>query len=157
MKFERILVPMDFSHASLMAFDAALEHFSPGRIFLLYVLDVNVSDSVLGPNMDFDRETHQQDKAYERLNSLARSAPTQKWKIETLVSFGQPVHEIVETAKNHEIDLIIMGSHGSHSLTKDIFGHCAHQVSRKAECSTWILKVVHTAKEESIPKKVANL
>ncbi|MFH1139105.1 MAG: universal stress protein [Pseudomonadota bacterium] len=48
------------------------------------------------------------------------------------VLLGDPVEEIINYAKNNEIDLIIMGTHGRKGLDRVILGSVAENVTRSS-------------------------
>lgn len=47
---------------------------------------------------------------------------------------GHPVHEIIKYAAEHEIDLIIIGTHGRTGLSHLLIGSIAEKVVRLATC-----------------------
>lgn len=140
MEFERVLVPIDFSRGSIEAFEATLAHFQHTQVYLLHVIDTHQSDAVFGEDVNIEFQSKIQDAAYQKLDGLAKSHPGYDCKMESLVSSGRPVNIILDTAKQYNIDLIVMGSHGNTSITKTFFGHTTYHVSRKADCSTWVIK-----------------
>ena len=144
MDFERVLVPIDFSKGSVEAFEATLAHFKNTHILLLHVIDSHQSDKIFEEEAKIEFQSKVQDAAYEKLEGLARRHPGSDCKIDTLVSVGRTASSILEVAKNHRIDLIVIGSHGNSSISKKLFGHTTYHVSRKAACSTWIIKGAST-------------
>ncbi len=48
--------------------------------------------------------------------------------VETVVRFGDPAQEIVDYAKTHGIDLIVMATHGRTGLSRALFGSVAGRV-----------------------------
>jgi nucleotide-binding universal stress UspA family protein len=55
---------------------------------------------------------------------------------------GYPATTIVELAKEKEIDLIVMGSHGLTGVAHVLFGSTADRVVRKAPCSVLAVRPV---------------
>ncbi len=54
--------------------------------------------------------------------------------VETIVKRGEVAEEIVKTAEEKNIDLIIMGTHGRKGLEKILLGSVAQQVIKRAPC-----------------------
>jgi nucleotide-binding universal stress UspA family protein len=59
---------------------------------------------------------------------------------DSIVVHGVPFHEIVETAKQHHVDLIIMGTHGHTGLTHVLLGSVAEKVVRLASCPVLVTR-----------------
>jgi universal stress protein A len=55
-------------------------------------------------------------------------------KYECLVVHGTPFLEILRTAKEKEVDLIVVGTHGRTGLDHVLFGSTAEKVVRRAPC-----------------------
>jgi nucleotide-binding universal stress UspA family protein len=53
---------------------------------------------------------------------------------------GKPHVEIVRYAREKDIDLIVMGSHGLSGLEHVLFGSTAEQVVRESPCNVFVVK-----------------
>lgn len=53
---------------------------------------------------------------------------------------GDPATEIVRLAKEEDVDLIVMGTHGRTGLRRMLMGSVAEAVVRRAECPVFTLK-----------------
>ncbi len=60
---------------------------------------------------------------------------------------GAPAATIVSTAEKIKADLILMGSHGWHGLSRVLLGSVSQQVAEKAPCSVGIVPLVGTDEE----------
>lgn len=60
--------------------------------------------------------------------------------IRTEVKFGSPAEVIVDTAKNENVDLIVVGSHGKHGAKKFYLGSVSSKVIDRAPCDVLIVK-----------------
>jgi nucleotide-binding universal stress UspA family protein len=60
---------------------------------------------------------------------------------EIIVEMGNPVEVIVETAKNRQCDLIIMGSHGTGGLKNAMLGSTAQRVARRSDKPVLIVRL----------------
>lgn len=138
MNFVRILVPIDFSEASLNAFKLAQERFAgaDNTLILLHVIESGLD--LIEPQNGL----HQSDieACRHRLASLGKMQ-TGAWKeVSTLVEAGTPVDCILNTANHEHTDLVIMGSHGTGGLRKALFGSTTYDVARKLKCSVMVTK-----------------
>ena len=67
---------------------------------------------------------------------------TQKQPYEIEILSGYPATEVVEFAREKDIDLIIMGCHGLTGIAHVLFGSTADRVVRKAPCSVLTVRLV---------------
>jgi nucleotide-binding universal stress UspA family protein len=66
---------------------------------------------------------------------------------ESIVLYGVPFQEVVETAKARQVDLIVMGTHGRTGLMHVLLGSVAERVVRLAPCSVLVVHKVAKASE----------
>lgn len=138
MNFVRILVPIDFSEASLNAFKLAQERFSGANNTLILL---HAIESGLGL-IDTQNNIQPSDieAARHRLSSLGK-LQSDAWKeVSTLVEAGKPVDCILSAARHENADLVIMGSHGNGGLKHALFGSTTYDVARKLQCSVMVTK-----------------
>ena len=126
--FNRILVPTDFSRAS----DAALAHArmlagsTGATLHLLHVVDNGFLAAVLVDPRDYESA------AYEKLQQrLAGESPA---GILAVRRSEAPADEITRYARGHNIDLIVMGTHGRGRVAHLLLGSVAEKVARTAPC-----------------------
>lgn len=140
----KILVPIDFSDYSKGALKYAVQfakHFH-AKIFLVYVVEPTIypADFSMGqvaiPSMDADL----QKRADEELTSLAKNFIDPSIEIETMIKTGKPFVEINDTAREKDIDLIIIATHGHTGVEHLLFGSTAEKVVRKAPCPVLTLR-----------------
>lgn len=134
-RIERILVPTDFSEHSMQAIKYACEiadRFSAELHLLNVVQPVvlatpyagAVPEEALYPVPGAEKELAElTDPGFEKLKAIERT-----------VRMGTPFVEIVRHAKEHDIDLIVMGTHGRGVLMHALIGSVAERVVRKAPC-----------------------
>ncbi len=65
--------------------------------------------------------------------------PVEQTRFVHLLS-GYPATEIIDLAKEKNIDLIVMGAHGLTGLAHVLFGSIANRVVRKAPCSVMAVR-----------------
>lgn len=135
MPYQRILVPIDFSDASLTAFQLALDHYAHAdrTLVLLHVVTA-------GGGEDLAAQSAAAEEARRRITTLGNSRKS-AWKdVETLVEAGKPTDLIIATAQRESVDLVIMGSHGAGGVRQMLFGSTTYDVARKVRCSVLISK-----------------
>jgi nucleotide-binding universal stress UspA family protein len=59
---------------------------------------------------------------------------------EVAVIHGVPFHEIIETAKMQQVDLIVMGTHGRAGLQYMLLGSVAEKVVHLAPCPVLVVR-----------------
>ena len=143
LRFKKILAPIDFSPASKNAIKYALrfaEEFG-AELTLLHVLEPTPSTSFgaipgATPFCEMDFST-----AEKNLRSVVASARKGKserpsWKIRV----GVPSHEIVEAAREADVDLIVIATHGYTGWKHFCIGSTAERVVRAAPCPVLVVR-----------------
>lgn len=139
MKLARILVPLDFSEQSLKALHYAVrfaEQFG-AELILQNVVQPVVYPSELGYVADEIPLLSEQalvKSARQRIEKLAQEAVMPPLKVQTLVSIGNPFHEITSAALERKVDLIVIATHGYTGLKHVLMGSTAEKVVRHAPC-----------------------
>ena len=137
---KRILFPTDFSEYSREAehYACAFARQHGAELHLLTVVEdlLPVIPPLGGPAMamggiDPILMTKNARQALEAF-------PNKEWghdlKIQRDVRAGSPFVEIVRYAREHDIDLIVIGTHGRTGLKHVLLGSVAERVVRKAGC-----------------------
>jgi nucleotide-binding universal stress UspA family protein len=141
---KKILVPIDFSDYSKNALKYAAEfaeHFK-AKMYLIYVIEpvIYPADFSMGqvaiPSTDIDLPK----RAEEELQNLVKTSIASSVEVETLIKTGKPFVEINETAKENDVDIIIIATHGHTGVEHILFGSTAEKVVRKAPCPVLTLR-----------------
>ncbi len=135
LQLKHILVPIDFSEASEKALRYAgrfREQFG-SKITLLHVIQPMVYPADFGypPTIVDTLDQAVRSQTEVRLNELAGEGAT---RVDTLIRVGQPYFEIVAAAKDLDVDLIIINTHGRTGLKHALLGSTAERVVRHAPC-----------------------
>jgi nucleotide-binding universal stress UspA family protein len=135
----RILVPVDFSPAGTCALQQGIYLANKFRadIFLLHVLE----GIFAYPNEWFDQSVRAPGKEQlkkiitEKLSEISEDI-TKKHGVyvESLITIGKPALQIIETVNERDIDLIVMGSHGTEGFEEVFVGSTAHKVVNLSPC-----------------------
>jgi nucleotide-binding universal stress UspA family protein len=67
-------------------------------------------------------------------------AKDQGIQIETLLKAGQAVETIIETSRNGNFDLIVMGARGLSPIKEILLGSVSHGVTTHAPCPILVVK-----------------
>ena len=142
---KRILFPTDFSdcaaRAKLMAHELCAQ-FS-AELHLLHVIhDLSVEVPEFGMGLAFpayvenigSHRKEMQQKALQSLESDVGASWRKQHGVVLGTRIGVPSAEILRYAGEHEIDLIVVGSHGRTGLTHVLLGSVAEKVVRKSPC-----------------------
>lgn len=135
---KKILVPIDFSGYSKNALKYAVpfaKQFN-AEILLLYVVEPTIypADFSFGQIGLPGIEEEMRKRGTEELVKLANDEISDIVKSRTRVETGKAFTEINRVAKEEEIDLIIIATHGHTGIEHAIFGSTAEKVVRKAPC-----------------------
>jgi nucleotide-binding universal stress UspA family protein len=143
--FRNLLVPVDGSESSHKAAEVAADlatkygarvtvlHVQrPGRGIAPELLDAFIAAKSAGmPEFDFLRE-HAQEIADREVAAIRAAGVA---NVERAIESGDPAHRIVDYAKAHQVDLIVMGSHGRGKLEGILLGSVANKVAQLAGCT----------------------
>lgn len=137
-KISRILVPTDFSECAKLAVDygAAIADQFQADLHLLNVVDDYFVLAPEGQLMLPDRNEYLRDLKAISEQELAKlpANSTSNRRVSRHTMVGRPFEGIVGYAKDHQIDLIVIGSHGRRGLSHLLLGSVAERVVRIAGC-----------------------
>ena len=74
------------------------------------------------------------------LDKLAKTEISSDVNVKTIIKTGKPFVEIIDTATEENIDLIIIATHGHSGVEHILFGSTAEKVVRKASCPVLTLR-----------------
>jgi nucleotide-binding universal stress UspA family protein len=137
---KRMLVPTDFSPASDIAFNYALDlaRRQQAAMHLLHVID-DASFATAYPDGFYVElpglRAQLTDEATRRLQEMAALC-VEAGVIATIeIAVGRPARAVTETAKASGADLIVMGTHGRSGFAHLVLGSVAERVVRTAPCA----------------------
>jgi universal stress protein A len=143
LRIKRILTPIDFSPASQNALKYALRFADEfgGEVTLLYVLEPAASTSFVaipGATAFSEAECSTAEKKLRSLIAAAYNGNGKRphWKVRV----GIPSHEIVEAAKEADVDLIVIATHGYTGWKHFCIGSTAERVVRAAPCPVLVVR-----------------
>ena len=141
-ELKKILVPLDFSSCSNKALDYAVAFARQFRasVALIHVLELNYVGSSLGEIDVPLLEGELRQNAAEQLELAAERCRAFDVACEATIRSGRPWNEIVEAARDLDVDLVIMGTHGYTGLKHVVMGSTAERVVRHAPCPVLIVR-----------------
>lgn len=145
LQIQRILVPIDFSEHSTRALAHAREIAAShgARLDLLHVIEEPVfpSFNTLGAAV-YGKPVGLRQMVQAALEELVeeRGEPDVEAGFGYHVPRGRVAEEIAQFAKEHDIDLIVMASHGLTGLQQLMLGSIAERVVRAASCPVLVVK-----------------
>jgi nucleotide-binding universal stress UspA family protein len=150
--FTRVLVPTDFSETAKVAMDYAsdLANAFQATLHVMHVLE-NITPTggwaageryAPPPAALIEPMEHEVRAELKEVLGTLRPQPA---KALVVVRAGSPFVEIVRYAREQDIDLIVMGTHGRGPVAHMLLGSVADNVIRKAPCP--VLTVRHPAHE----------
>jgi nucleotide-binding universal stress UspA family protein len=146
----RILVPTDFSKSSANALTYAVafaEKFG-AEVYLLHVvqdLALFIPEAVLAAPPMMPPVEQFVAAARAALERVVREVHAPGVVLRPEVAEGLPFDEIVRLARDRNVDLIVMGTHGHTGLAHVLMGSVAEKVVRRAPCP--VLTVRHPEHE----------
>jgi nucleotide-binding universal stress UspA family protein len=150
---KHILVPHDFSETS----DAAVKYaIALARTFGAQLHMLHVGEKVkaeIETEFPLGLDSSLEVAVRERLLKMVTPRDQQELKPEFDVRVGTPYVEIVAYAKEHGMDLIVMGTHGRGLVAHSVMGSVAEKVVRYAPCP--VLTVHNSARDFVVPEEVA--
>jgi nucleotide-binding universal stress UspA family protein len=146
MTINTLLVPTDFSEPSQDALNYAkgLSAAFKASIHLLHVFQDPLAQpwglEGYGP-LPVELLNEVKARAQKGLEQSLSEADRKAYNATLVTVEGAPFSQIVEYARTHKVDLIVMGTHGRGALAHAILGSVAERVVRFAPCP--VLTVRH--------------
>jgi len=146
--YEHILVPTDGSETAELAVDEALaiaERFD-ADVHTLYVVDTDAVEMSLGTEQ-VDRIHAGRFGEMEELEARAREATGHVVErcrergvdVEEHFRGGRPHKVVADFADDHDVDLVVMGSHGRSGISRMLLGSVTERVLRSTHRSVLVV------------------
>lgn len=138
MHWDRILIATDGSKYSDVAVAKAIDLAKLHGSGITIISVVNVTEELMAQAPAAVEKLVK--KAEKIVEVIVKIAAESGIEAEGLVREGEPCKIITEIAKNYDVDIIIMGSHGRTGLSRLLMGSVTERVVRYAECAVLIVK-----------------
>ena len=138
--YHHILIPLENSPAD----ETILMHIKPlARMTGAKLLLVHVADGWVARNFNqlqlAESEEMKQDRAY--LEKRAGDLTGEGFTCEAVLALGEPSDEIVKLAREKNVDLIAMTTHGHRLISDILYGATADKVRHAVDVPVLLLKV----------------
>lgn len=146
---KKILVPTDFSDHAEYALKVAAQiaRKNNGEIFLLHMLELPAlaSDGIgesnaVGSNSDLPEVMFFMEKTRERFQEVLNQPYLQGIPVVEAIQFERAFDGIISHSKKHNIDLVVMGSHGASGFHEMFIGSNTEKVVRTSDVPVLVIK-----------------
>ena len=147
MEIRQIMFPTDFSHSSdaALALASSLAKDRGAKLHIVHVEEPPVAYG--GGEMYYGIPEPVTEDLQRMLEEI--KPPDEEVAYEHELITGDPAHAIADFAKEHDIDLIVMGTHGRTGLLRMLMGSVAEAVVRRAPCPVLTYKPKEGSKGEA--------
>ncbi|MYL22570.1 universal stress protein [Halomonas alkaliantarctica] len=139
--YQKILVPVDGSENAQHALEVAcqLAKEQDTALVILHVPEILTHEATLAWGIGttaIDASRDELEKLGEKVIEHASNAAKERGisHLETVVEQGDPARTIIDQAKQHGVDAIVIGSRGLSDLKGLVVGSVSHKVSHSAPC-----------------------
>jgi nucleotide-binding universal stress UspA family protein len=140
---KRILVPTDFSKHAEDALKAAsqIAKKNDSEIIVLHMIELphQMNDAIIG-GASIPETMLFMKKANEMLDEVSSRPFLDGIPVTEMVKMDKPIHGIRQVSKDYEIDLIVMGSHGTSGVEELLIGSTTEKVVRNSEIPVLVIK-----------------
>jgi nucleotide-binding universal stress UspA family protein len=141
-QLQKILVPIDFSDCSRKAlrYAIALAGQFTAQILCLHALEIPYGTgeaAVVLETEAFRKRMHEEAQKQMTVFIQEEAAPLSE---ECTIKLGTPYREIIQTADDKQIDLIILGTHGRSGVRHFLVGSTTERVVRHAHCPVLVVR-----------------
>jgi nucleotide-binding universal stress UspA family protein len=146
MQIRSILLPTDFSECAnyALAYAASLARTFGSSIICVHVIEPMVPtvgySGMTEPLPIADIADQMENSAERELPKLGGREEFAGLEVEEVIAHGEAAAEIVRVAKDKNVDLIVISSHGRTGLGRILFGSTAEAVVRHASCPVLVVK-----------------
>ncbi len=141
---QRVLVPLDGSKLAELALPEALTlaKLPDSEVTLLQVVPPIEEVITDGEEFAIDQQwERRKSSALRYLRGICARAEWRGVRTQVAVEMGGPAETILEFAQKHDIDRIVMASHGRTGLGRWVYGSVADKVLRAADRTVVLVRV----------------
>jgi len=140
---KRILVPTDFSKHAEYALKVAAQiaKKSGGEIFLVHMLELPTSgNDALSTAHEIPELMLFKNAAINKLDTIMSAEYLSGVNISKIIQFEMAFDGIIKNGKAHNVDLIVMGSHGANGFQEMFIGSNTEKVVRNSDVPVLVIK-----------------
>ena len=141
--YQRVLIPMDFSAASVRAIQKAMQLAPGAEITLMHVFQVPFEGQIAYAGLDEDivkqYRISARDKALMNIRASADAAGLDVGEYTPLIVHGDPSQSVLDQEQQFDIDLIVMGKHGKGFTEELLLGSVTKYVLEESQCDVLVV------------------
>ncbi len=137
--YEKILVAFDGSKPSEKALDAAIELAKKFGSVIYLVSVITLPDYAILKNEVAEVE-EEEGKFYQELQNKAIESRKGEVEIKPVIIYGHTADRLVDYAKSHNFDLIVVGSRGLSGTKRLLLGSVSDKISHCSPCPLLIVR-----------------
>ena len=141
---KKVLLPVDFSKLSKAALPYAVDFARKynSDLYILHVYDENTLDPYYFGNKNHSQEfyAHLQVVFQDRIDEYLKDSDLEDINVFPILANGIPFVEIIKCAKNENVDLVVITTHGRTGLSHMLLGSTAEKIIRKSSKPVFVVK-----------------
>ena len=135
---KKILIPIDFSETSMLAIEHAgfTAQLFKAELVLLHVVEKHWEQfSIVAPELRVSPPSDLMNAIEKKLGEVATNIRSKYGVKSTSVSStGNIFNEILSVSKEHNVDLVVMGTHGTSGVVEFFIGSNTFKMVTQSEC-----------------------
>jgi len=137
-----ILVPVDNSDESTKALEYAVEEYPDERITALHVVQFDRTSLYGDEGFLYSDEYREQvrKRGTDVLERASETAAEQGVDIDTALEMGKPARTITAYIAEHDVDHVVLGSHGRTGPARGLLGSVAETVTRRSPVPVTVVR-----------------
>ncbi len=137
-----VLVPVDFSNCARVTLQNAAELAVAygASLTVLHVIEEAVLPHVYGIEPLTLSSADLEEKTTAALQELVEDTVGSRVPFEIVVAIGHPAPTIVDAAREHAADMVVISTHGRTGVPRLVMGSVAEKVVRMAPCPVFTVK-----------------
>jgi nucleotide-binding universal stress UspA family protein len=138
---DRVLVAFDGTPLAEKALEHALATYPDAEITVLHVVDY-VEESYVGEALVGSEELRERarNRSAELLADAETVAADCDRTVTTATRVGKPAREVVAYAREHDVEMIVVGGHGRSLVARALLGSVAEAVLRRAPTPVTVVR-----------------
>lgn len=160
-KLTRILVPTDFSETAdaALAYAKSLAGQLDASLHLLHVFSNPYAPAMYAPEVYVAVPPEARERAMEEARQQLRvrldDEEAARFRSVRAIVAGLTATQILQYVEDHDIDLIVMGTHGRRGVAHLLLGSVAEHVVRRAACPVLTVRADSASAAEDRAARVA--
>ncbi|ELY59412.1 MULTISPECIES: universal stress protein [Natronococcus] len=135
-----VLVAYDGSASAQKAVEYAFDSHADEEIVLLRVVEAADGSTEAGVNLLQEALRDREQEASGSLEDVTEPLDTSETEFRTETAVGKPEREVVAFAEEHDVDHIVIGSHGREGVSRVLLGSVAEKIVRRAPVPVTVVR-----------------